>query len=271
MQRFLLPLAVLLLGSSLGLEAQVAGPPPNCGVNTLASYETSGPCVLAGSHLEFTGFTFSASTTPGSVSNLDADIVVTPNTIGLGGGFTFSGFQAASVGTGQTATYVIGYTYSILPDPPTGMGASISGDPPFGNVTISESICADSSFGSSPAVCQNTLPSQSLMINDTNPPKSLQASIVLNPVVTRFATIQDTIVLGPSTCAIGPCAGFDGLTANNFVGEGNPVIPASGTCDGVYDQPFNGNVTVPSGDTCVLVSSSVGGNITVQGTGTLTC
>jgi hypothetical protein len=227
MQRPLLPLLVLLIGPSLRVQAQGF-----CGVNTLAFYETH-PCTLAGSDISFRGFTFGASTTPGSISNLDADIVVTPHTIGLGGGFTFSGFSAASVGTGQTATYTIGYSYTIGGDPPTGSAANIGMDPPFGNVTISESICADSSLsGQYPGiVCQNgdvTQPAQSLMVDDTNPPQSWQASILLNPVVRRFANIENTIVLGPSTCGKASCAGFDSLSANYLVVENGNLVSALG-------------------------------------------
>ena len=136
------PLKLLVLFSTFittsfvpQLVAQIAP----CAPGTLSQYETAGPCSV-GTNLEFGGFTFSASGT-GSIPILDTLIEVTPDPQGLGGGFTFSGWQAGVVGPGLDASYGIGYSFAIFGDPPTVDASSIGMDPVTGNVNIGEQIC----------------------------------------------------------------------------------------------------------------------------------
>lgn len=136
--------------------------------------------------------------TPGANPDLASDVLLTPNPEGLGGGFTYTGFGAATLGAGQSAIYTIDYTYTILGDPPTVGGADMGMDPPFGTVSIAEAICGDGLVGDCP----------SLSVNDTNPPASWTASITLDPPVTSFANVYTTIVLNGGESG----AGFDGLS-----------------------------------------------------------
>ena len=134
------------------MEASTQAAP--CAVGTLLSYESNqGGCELGGANggiLVFSGFTFS-STSSGSPVILDAsEITVTPDPQGLGGGFIFGGFTGAPVLAGQTAQYDIDYSYFIDAGP-VSSGADIGMDPPFGNVLITEAICADSIFVQSAA------------------------------------------------------------------------------------------------------------------------
>ncbi len=196
-----------------------------CQTGTLLSYESNGDCELGGGNggiLVFSNFTFS-STSSGSPIILDASqISVTPDPDGLGGGFIFGGFTNAPVLAGQTATYDIEYSYFIDAGP-VSSGADIGMDPPFGNVSITESICADSVFVSAPAGLECEIPidpfaPQVFSIDDTNPPASWMNHLDLNPRVMSFASIDDTISLDGGTSG----AGFDSLKATSTVVDSTP-------------------------------------------------
>jgi hypothetical protein len=196
-----------------------------CGVGTLLSYENNGSCELGGGNggiLVFSNFTFSSSST-GSPTILDASqITVTPDPQGLGGGFIFGGFNLAPVGVGQTANYDIEYSYFIDAGP-VSSGADIGMDPPFGNVSITESICADSVFvvGTPNLECEipnDPFAPQTFSIDDTNPPASWTNHLDLDPIVMSFASIDDTISLGGGSGG----AGFDNLTATSTVVNPTP-------------------------------------------------
>jgi hypothetical protein len=215
--------------SALILNAEVGPNVSPCVAGTLQSYEnnTNG-CELGGANggiLVFSGFTFSSSSS-GSPIVLDAsEITVTPVPQGLGGGFTFGGFTAAPVLAGQTATYDINYGY-FIDSGPISSGADIGMDPPFGNVSITEAICADSIFvqtaGAGPQceIPNDPFAAQVFSIDDTNPPTSWSNHLNLDPEVTDFANIENTIVLNGG--ANGPGAGFDSLTATSTVVNPTP-------------------------------------------------
>ncbi|HEY3839152.1 MAG TPA: hypothetical protein VGL72_21405 [Bryobacteraceae bacterium] len=207
------------------MEASTQDAP--CIAGTLLSYESNqGGCELGGANggiLVFSGFTFS-STSSGSPVILDAsEITVTPDPQGLGGGFIFGGFTGAPVLAGQTAQYDIDYSYFIDAGP-VSSGADIGMDPPFGNVSIIEAICADSIFvqatGAGPQceIPDDPFAPQILSVDDTNPPTSLSAHLDLKPIVTSFANIQTTISLNGGSSG----AGFDSLTATSTVVDPTP-------------------------------------------------
>jgi hypothetical protein len=197
-----------------------------CGTDTLQNYEDKGSCELGGGNggiLVFSNFTFSA-TSSGSPIILDASqITVTPDPEGLGGGFIFDGFNNAPVLAGQTATYDIQYSYFIDAGP-VSSGADIGMDPPFGNVSITESICADSIFvqiAGAPLQCEipnDPFAPQTFSVDDTNPPTSWTNHLDLNPMVMSFASIDDTIFLNGGTDG----AHFDNLTATSTVVNPTP-------------------------------------------------
>lgn len=198
---------------------------PTCGPASLLDYENSGSCELGrgnGGILVFSNFTFSA-TSSGSPTLLDASqITVTPDPEGLGGGFIFGGFTAAAVGARQTADYDIEYSYFIDAGP-VSSGADIGMDPPFGNVSITESICADSIFAPDSPTLACEIPSdpfdpQTFSINDTNPPASWTNHLDLKPIVMSFANIDDAISLTGGATG----AGFDSLTATSTVVDPAP-------------------------------------------------
>jgi hypothetical protein len=211
MKNLLLPLAVSLIALSSQLEADIS--PPTCAANTLAFYDTEGfSCILgggilgegSGGVLEFSGFSFSATGTGSPTLLTASQIEVTPDPVGQGGGFTFTatGGPGFTVGGGQTATYDIDYEFTFVVDPVVS-GANIGMDPPFGTASISEEICHDDED-----VCQ------SLSVDDTNPPTSWNSSITLDPPITNFASIDNTITLDGSACGDTPnvpCSGFGAL------------------------------------------------------------
>lgn len=206
------------------MEADTQATP--CTTGTLLSYENNGSCELGGANggiLVFSNFTFSSSGSGSQTIILNpSQITVNPDSIGLGGGFTFGGFTAGPVLAGQTATYEIQYSYFIDAGP-VSSGADMGMDPPFGNVSITESICADSVFVSDTRTLACEIPldpfaPQTFSIDDTNPPTSWTNHLNLNPIVTSFASIDDTISLVGGTSG----AGFDSLTATSTVVNPTP-------------------------------------------------
>jgi hypothetical protein len=146
---------------------------------------------------------------------------VTPDPQGLGGGFNFSGFTGAPVLAGQTAQYEIDYSYFIDAGP-VSSGADIGMDPPFGNVSITESICADSIFVSTDSgpeceIPSDPFPPQTLSIDVANP----SAHLDFDPIVTSFANIENTIFLNGGSSGSGG-SGFDSLTATSTVVDPTP-------------------------------------------------
>jgi hypothetical protein len=182
-----------------------AGPVyPDCEPGSLQDYINSSGCVLGGSSggiVVFSGFIFPAPLNPDDITALGAsDIELTPVPSGLGGSFDFSG--AFSVPAGDTITYDIDYFLLLDPGPILG-GGSLTLDP-SGDVSVTESICADSLFATvgDNTVCQYNTPNgvvdsapQSLSVDDSNPPYSLSASIALDPPAYNFAYVDTTIVL----------------------------------------------------------------------------
>jgi hypothetical protein len=221
--RTTLLLSVIFL-TALAPRIQASTDVAPCVAGSLLSYEdnTSG-CELGGGSggiLVFSAFTFSSSSS-GSPVILDAsEITVTPDPEGLGGGFTFGGFSGAPVGAGQAATYDINYSYFIDAGP-VSSGADIGMDPPFGSVSITESICADSIFVPTAAgeceIPDDPFAAQIFSIDVANPTNHLD----LDPIVTSFANIENTIFLDGGSSGSGG-SGFDSLTATSTVVDPTP-------------------------------------------------
>ena len=203
----LLPLVFVAAMPALRLEA--ASFYPDCAPGTLQNYINSSGCVLGGSTggvVVFSGFAFPTPVNPDGAAVLGAsDIELTPVSSGLGGSFDFSG--DFSVPAGDTVTYDIDYFLLIDPGPILGGGALFLD--PTGDVSVTESICADSFFGFDQygmTVCQTNTPNglvdstpQSLTVDDTNPPASLFDLIYLDPAAFNFASVETEIVLTGGT------------------------------------------------------------------------
>jgi len=198
---------VFFLAASLG--PQLNADYPDCVAGSLESYINSSGCILgqgSGGEVVFSGFLFPAPLNPDGLTGLldPTQIELTPVSSGLGGSFDFSG--DFSVPAQDTVTYDIDYFLLLDPAPVLG-GGSLTLDP-SGNVSVTESICADSYF-STPTMCQYNMPTggvvdstpQSLSVDDSNPPYSLSASITLNPPAFDFASVETAIVLKGSTSA----------------------------------------------------------------------
>jgi len=199
-----------------------AGPVyPDCAPGTLQSYIDSSGCVLFGSsggEVVFDGFTFPAPVSTGGATVLDASqIELTPVNSALGGSFDFSGDFA--VGANQSATYDIDY-FLLLDPGPILSGGGVRLDP-SGDVSVTESICADSFFGtdgSGHTVCETNTPNgivestpQSFSVNDSNPPYSLSTEFDLDPPAYNSAFVETEIVLIGGTSGAesgGVVAGF---------------------------------------------------------------
>jgi len=198
---------------------------PACVAGSLLSYEDSSGCVLGGGNggvLVFSGFAFAVDNSdPAGFTPLNAsEIELTPEPSGLGGSFVFSttGGPGFSVPAGVTVTYQIDDFFLIDPGPLLG-GASLHGDPPTGDVAVTESICADSQFVAGADECVTNGPSgvsfsipQSLSIG-TIPPLTENASIVLNPPAFNFGNVEtDFVLIGGATGS-----SLDSLTSGNIV------------------------------------------------------
>jgi hypothetical protein len=192
-----------------GLQLKASAIYPNCVAGTLQSYINSSGCVLgqgSGGEVVFSGFTFPTPVSTGGAPVLNASqIELTPVSSGLGGSFDFSG--DFTVPAGDTVTYDIDYFLLLDPAPILG-GGSLHLDP-SGEVSVTESICADSFFGTDAngdTVCESNTRDgvvesapQTLSVNDSNPPDSLSASIELDPAAFNFASIENEIVLTGGT------------------------------------------------------------------------
>jgi hypothetical protein len=182
--------ALVLSVAAMCPQLEAASVVPACVTASLLAYENTTACVLGGGEggvLVFAGFGFSVDN-PDDAPVLNAsEIELTPAPNGDGGSFTFSttGGPGFSVPAGDTIIYDISDYFVIDPGPIVG-GASLHGDPPTGDVVVTESICADSKFVPNEYECETSGPNvtfsnpQSLSIG-TIPPFSLDASITLNP------------------------------------------------------------------------------------------
>jgi hypothetical protein len=219
-----LPVLLVFAAVSFVPNLEASSLLPACVSGSLLSYQQSAGCVLgkdSGGVLIFSGFTFSVSNPDNADVLNPSQILVTPDPEGLGGGFTLSGFQNAPVLPGQNVTYGIDYFFLIDPGPFVG-AADMGVDPPFGDFSITQAICADSFFvpGSDGEACVSNSPSgpirtspQTLSVNDSNPPASFTDHLDLNPVVLNFANVENTFTLNGGTTG----AGFDAFTTTDTV------------------------------------------------------
>lgn len=154
MKSFFGTTAVLLaLASASTLQAGNLA--PVCLAGTLAHYESMTrvgflevPFECSVGILNYTDFTSSFNLNP-------ADVEVTPvaGLNGLAGGFALSPIASVvgtpndpfNVAAGTSKTYDLDWFF-VIDAGPVADGASIGMDPPFGDVTISQSYCTDSFF-----------------------------------------------------------------------------------------------------------------------------
>jgi hypothetical protein len=206
---------------------------PDCIPSTLQGYIDSSACVLGGGSY-IVGFAFPQPLNPNGAAVLDASqIELTPEPNGLGGSFEFAVVNGSfSAPAGDTITYDIDYILLLAPDSIFG-GASLILDP-SGNVSVTESICADSFFGaiSGATVCEANTPDgvvdsapQLVSVNDGNPPLSLSDSITLSPAAYSYANVEMAIVL---TGGIGGAAS-GGVNVSVEALADNPTVPEPGT------------------------------------------
>lgn len=186
--------------------------------------KTTGPC--SSGILNFSQFAFEAF---GSGAVGDNQIYLTPINPGNGDlgdtGFTISGLSAAA---GQQLTYVIDWYAEIDAGPYMG-GAQVDMDPPFGDVTITQSYCVDSFIGTysptAPFNCSWTgstdgPPVQSLTVTVPNP----SASILFKPVAQNFAWVRTVIQLNTNDDSA--ASSFDTVNGSATVDPSAPE-PAS--------------------------------------------
>jgi hypothetical protein len=177
---------------------------PDCVAGTLQSYVNSSGCILGegeGSYVVFSGFAFPTPVGTGGATVLDASqIELTPQSSGLGGSFDFSPVDGDfTVGENQAVTYDIDYFLLLDPAPVLG-GGSLHLDP-SGDVSVTDSICADSYFASDTECGYNTpngvvySSPQSFSVDNSNPPYSLALEFELNPPAYNFASVETAISL----------------------------------------------------------------------------
>jgi hypothetical protein len=216
--------ALVLSFAALCPQLKADFPYPECVAGTLQSYINSSGCILgqgpAGEQVIFSGFAFPTPLNPDSATALDpTEIELTPVASGLSGSFDFSG--DFTVPAGDTLTYYIDYFLLLDPGPILG-GGSLHLDP-SGDVSVTESICADSYFTVSDGatVCQsntsgglvNSTP-QSFSVDDSNPPFSLSTSFLLSPPAFDSANVETTIMLTGGTSG----ASSGGVVVTDTVG-----------------------------------------------------
>jgi len=223
---------VFLAAVSLCTQLEASSVLPPCAEGTLQDYENSSGCVLGGGTggvLVFSGFAFSALNPDGAPVLNASQIELTPVPGGLGGSFDFSG--DFSVPAGDTLTYDIDYFLLIDPGPILG-GGSLFLDP-TGDVTFSESICADAPFTTN----SDGAPACATPNGDTNPqvftvgsvpPLSLFETFALNPPAFTLAYVHTDLVLTGG--ALG--ASSAGVVETDSVSSAQPEPVSSFLCFG---------------------------------------
>jgi len=230
----LLPLRIIMLSSLVygvgSLQAQPALDTPcsQTGAVTLADYlsmfgtDSNGAGCSVGLQ-NFSEFDFNSS---GSATLLatPSQIAVTPAI----GGFIFSQIDGSfSVPDNQTALYQISYDFNIDPRPAT--DASEGMDPIFGDVTIDQYYCADSTLtfsvgniGPGTRECENAngvpFSPQDLHLAYDSPVPILTLTtglVPLDPEVMESATTQLDISLDGTGLVGG--ADFDSVTGDTFL------------------------------------------------------
>jgi hypothetical protein len=224
---------VIGMGCASGLHADPMSAP--CVANSLAFYESSfnvnRQCSVG--MLNFQGFSFEATGNPSDGLFLlgASQILVTPNPAGtLGGGFSFSALDPASapfaVGMNQSATYFIDFFFELNAGQ-VASSASLGLDPPFGDVSITQSYCAGLLDGRDS--CSTGFQTLSVgsppCIDPINNPNSCTAALSFSPQTQNEANVLTTIILtGSSTEG----ASFDSISgATNILGTSAPE-PVSG-------------------------------------------
>jgi hypothetical protein len=240
--------ALLMLGTSgarAGSIETLATPCHDLNLHSLQDYlDLSGAKCSVGI-LNFRNFNYitgGTTSTPYSATNIELTPVYNPQVGSTGFAFSIVGGSQFVVGATNTATYEIDYRYDIDAGP-ISMAADLGMDPPFGDVSITQSICADSYFFRAgcgqPNFTQGlNLPSisgapQTLTVDNTSPTASWFAHLVLDPAVMNFANVHTVIALDgtqPGTGGNGfQGAGFDNLQATASIVDPSAVPePATG-------------------------------------------
>ena len=229
--RFLL--GSMLAGLASAAVLQAGNPAPACMAATLSVYEEEvddAPYECSVGLLNYTDFDLaSASATNGATALSASQIEVTPVAdIGdPGGGFTLTATNggAFAVGMGQTASYTIGWYFAIDPGPEAS-GASLSMDPPLGDVMITQDYCNDSSFTNNNTQCEvtgdfNSFPFSPQVLTVTTIPPMLTDSIVFDPPAQMFANVITTIDLNGDSTSMGCPTGMNGSC---FTGVTSTVV-----------------------------------------------
>jgi hypothetical protein len=222
---------VLFVAASVCPRLDAGSIYPDCMAGSLQSYLDSSACALGAASV-VVGFAFPAPFNPEGTPVLDASqIELTPVPNGLGGSFDFAG--DFSVPAGDTVTYDIDYI--LLLDPGSILGGSSLFLDPTGNVSVTESICPDSFFGTTSggaAVCLANTPDgvvdsdpQLLSVNDANPPSSLEASITLSPAAYVYANVEMAMVLTGGVTG----ASSGGVVVGVHPLSDDPAVPEPGT------------------------------------------
>lgn len=211
----------------------------SCPTNTFAYYEANfnpsnrdtGPC--ANGILNFSGFQFFASGDPSATLLTADDFLITPIGPGVGElgstGFSISG---VSVGPDQTATYVFDWFYEIDAGPRTA-GGDLGMDPPFGDATVTQTYCLDSSMSpyepDSDIVCRNDA---GRPVNDELHTLTVTTDIdfrrdseTFDPPGQSYAYVRTIFQLNGGAGG----AGFDLITGTASIADPDAAAPEPGT------------------------------------------
>jgi len=211
-----------IIACSLPLQAGSTFSP--CVAGTVSSYESlsveGGGCTVG--ILVFTAFDFSHILNNQTVNDPD-QITLTPTN----GGFDFTQTSDSivpiplQVGPNDTAIYDIFFHYFVDPGPRTD-GADMSMDPPFGNATVTQFFCNEStlSFNSdNNPVCSGVgaapPPLQSFSVHNPEP--------LVNSITFSFPSAEGDVLTRIRLTGNGTIgAGFDSLSATQSIIDTTP-------------------------------------------------
>ncbi len=170
--------------------------------------------------VNYSHFTFSSYGTGTLLTASDIKLTAVPLPDGLSGGFSISTISGLpfSVGEGLTANYQIFWSFVIDSGPVSG-AANLDMDPPFGDTSITETICPDSSFDGT--ICYNY--PQTLTV--TTIPSHLHDSKIFTQQVLNFAQVLTTITLNGVGITGG--SGFDSETALETITDSSTPEPGT--------------------------------------------
>ncbi len=185
----------------------------SCTTGSFGSYRTLGLCSVG--TLDFYNFELytldPSNVATAADSTLLGNIILHPTWDGVTATMTVDGFTGFAVASGATAAWRIRFT---VDPPPIILDDDAALDPPFGEILVTHSVCAD---GGTSGGCATGVQTQQFGIGGN-------AHFTFTPAVSVLDVVTD-IRLNPHFATTGIASGFDGIV----FAVGTTATPEPGT------------------------------------------